>query len=92
MTSDLDFLTKFHSFTFEHNPHKAYYLSVEGYIKDLDNVEDLGDQLTECMENDELWTLQIYPITPISFYWFGAPTLDKLLEIAKEALKDEKGV
>lgn len=93
MTSDLEFLKKFYHFSLEHNPHKEYYVTVNQYIGRFDHMkEDIGSELSKCVEMDDLWTLQVYPITPISFYWFGASSLEKLLEIAKYCLKDRAGV
>lgn len=88
---NINFLNKFHSFYLEHNPHKAYYETVSDYIEELEHRREDVSDLQKCIETDELWTLQVYPITPIRFYWFGGPTLAAVLAVAEETLKDEKG-
>lgn len=68
----------------EHNPHKTVYLSVAEY---LDEVRfrnmDPGDK-AECIRTDELWTLQWYPETPVRCVVVAGPTLERVLELAKE--------
>lgn len=64
-----------------HNEHKDYYQTV---VQRLETSEPdfVDDDKQKCIETDELWELQWYPNTPIGFYHIGAPTLERLLELA----------
>lgn len=73
--------------TISHNPHNAYYQTVREYLDDVCPLVDEDDfespeDMQECIDNDELWTLQIYPDTPIGFWSIGAPTFEALIEFA----------
>jgi hypothetical protein len=83
-------LPKHHSLHISHNQHKDYYEKLSDYIETRMESGDIApDDLKECLEKDELWEVQLYPITPISFYWAGAATLERACEITKEAMKQD---
>lgn len=70
----------------EHNPHKAYYLTVQQSIDDKDHgfrdwVSD--EQKQKAIDTNDCWTLQWYPHTPIGFCILAAADLDVLLAKAK---------
>ena len=73
-------------FSLEHNPHKACYETINEYLDGLDERINTIEptELKKCLELNELWVLQIYPTTPIGFYWFAASNLEKLLEMANK--------
>lgn len=76
-------------FNVESNPHKSVYESVADYLKpkgygmqlepdDFASPEDMQ----QAIDSNELWTLQLYPITPVGFWNCAAPTFDKLVALA----------
>lgn len=69
-----------------HNQHKAYYESVEDYILSANARFDFRseEERQACIATNEIWELQWYPETPIGFCCIAAPTLEALLEYAKE--------
>jgi hypothetical protein len=75
----------------EHNPHKDFYQTVEQYLTDHVYMnEDMStEDLKECVEKNELWTIQVYPQTPIGFYFVGASTFKRALFLINEIMKDE---
>lgn len=73
-----------------HNQHKAYYETVEVYLRDNDMLEfRSAEEQQACIDTNEIWELQWYPNTPISFYAIAAPTLEALIEYAKELQNDK---
>ena len=89
-TSPLALLLPVHScgLTLDHNPHKGVYETVAQWFETADHKEFYdwkdAEAIAEAIETNELWTLQWYPETPISFHSIAAPTLVALLELAKE--------
>lgn len=81
-----------------HNEHRNYYQSLDEWTEE--RREHYGWQSeaakAAALTTGECWTLQWYPITPIGFYAIAAPTLEELLEFAREIeaedLKSEKGL
>ncbi len=71
----------------EHNDHLNVYETVEGYLArgDADFYQFKNDEQKErCIASNELWTLQWYPETPVGFHAVAAPTLNELLEWARD--------
>jgi len=66
-----------------HNQHRAYYLSVKDYISNRISWKD-DEAKNRSITSGELWELQWYPETPVGFHHLAAPTLQELLELAKE--------
>ncbi len=72
---------KHYSMMIQHNPHKDYYETVESYLtKDQWHKDMNYDDYNKCLELNELWTCQLYPITPISFIHIIVPTWERLVE------------
>ncbi len=70
-----------------HNQHLAYYETVEQAIESgTYDREDFPDEaeVAKAIATGEVWEIQWYPATPISFYRIFAASLSKALE---EALK-----
>lgn len=72
----------------EHNPHAADYMSVgewlsQSYAKEMyeDSFED-DEARQKCIDNNELWSLQIYENSPNGFVFFAGPTLDDVVRMA----------
>lgn len=73
----------------EHNPHKAYYLTVQQSINDGDHGfrDDCWvseEQKQKAIATNDCWTLQWYPNTPVGFLMMSAADLDVLLNAAKK--------
>lgn len=49
---------------------------VSSHLSDADRAE--------CMRTDNIWVLQWYPETPVSFYLVAGPTLERVLELASQ--------
>ena len=64
----------------EYNDHKSSYETVEEYILERDIKDEEIIDKEECIKNDTIYSLQIYPITPIGFYIIYASSLEKAIE------------
>jgi len=75
-------LPEHHICYIEHNPHKGSYMTVKEYIETHNLTHDIEEDVKEkCMQKDEFWSIQLYPISPISFFSGFGLTFE-------EALKD----
>lgn len=70
-----------------HNDHACNYMTAKQWIEEYqpDWFTETPPALVEGMKNaDSIWCLQIYPDTPIGSYaWYG-PTLDSVIEQARD--------
>lgn len=73
----------------EHNAHRGYYQSAEDWCKEQEERSEGGmyewgshEAKARAIATDEIWTLQWYPESPVSFKAAAAPTLPELLELA----------
>ncbi len=66
-----------------HNQHKDYYEPIDRYLADrhIKPGYVLPEDVEEIIKQDSIWEVQWYPITPISFYYVAAATLERCLEI-----------
>jgi hypothetical protein len=66
-----------------HNQHKDYYERIEDYVtsRHIQPGDILSEDLEKILLQDSIWEVQWYPITPISFHWVAAATLERCLEI-----------
>jgi len=83
------------SLTIEHNEHKTNYETVKEFCEDrqLDEDEDYWpstEDMKKAYENSEIWTMQIYPTTPIGFNIIASSTLAGLLEFAEKSFDCEE--
>ena len=71
-----------------HNEHKGLHRSLDYHLEQspLLKFKD-EDNKKEALLQNELWTLQWYPKTSITFFLIGASSLEKLLEFASEIEK-----
>ena len=81
----LKFPKHYASLHLEHNPHKAYYLTVSESVRDQDHGFRDDDWISEeqkqkAINTNDVWTLQWYPDTPVGFYIKSAADLEALLE------------
>ncbi len=80
---------KCHSFSLERDEHKASYMTATQWIEDCVNrFAGTAPEVLQAMKaTDTIWSLQIYPDTPIGFYvWYGA-TAEACIDAAMEAYK-----
>ena len=76
------------SFIIENNPHRFHYTTVQGFIDQIDNGIILGpymfwvsdEEKLKAIKNDEMWSLQFYPDTPLGSYMIYASSFEALLE------------
>ena len=66
----------------EHNAHKDVYEIVREYYKQTDFVSD--DEYFKAIADNNVWCLQWYPETPVSFYRIAASSLEAIQEAVKE--------
>ena len=64
----------------EYNDHKSSYETVEEYILERDIKDEEIIDKEECIKNDTIYSLRIYPKTPIGFYIIYASSLEKAIE------------
>lgn len=83
-------LPKHYTITIEHNPHKSCYNNVQEYIDMWDHFIDCitPEDLKICIQRNELWSVQWYPNTPISFTLILSYSLERCLELCNEELYD----
>lgn len=72
-----------------HNQHKVYYQPLSQYL-DSDDVSDFeSEEMRQwCLDTDEIWEMQWYPCTPVSFHCIAAPTLESLLTYAQRVSEE----
>lgn len=75
-----------------HNEHKSYYQKVADHLRG-EFHEDMQwlseDDKQSAIQNDELWTVQVYPHTPIGFYVCAASSWENLARLMGQL--DENG-
>lgn len=83
-------LPKHYILSIEHNPHKSFYQTVEEYIYNFDRFKSCitEEDFVICVDRDELWYIQWYPNTPISFNLVISYSLERCIEIINEDLYD----
>lgn len=69
-----------HQLYITHNEHHTNYESVADYLSRDERIIITPEDKQECIRLNEIWEIQWYPETPISFYCVGAPTLEKALQ------------
>lgn len=71
-----------------HNQHKDYYETVEEHINEYANMgkDDFvsPEDYQKCVDTNELWEIQWYPFTPISFFKVCGSSLEIVLQRAME--------
>lgn len=87
---ELQELTKC-SIYIKYNEHKDYYETVQKHYFNPDGPGVMPDIVgTLDLLSDNFWTLQVYPNTPIAFYWGIANDLDELIQWAIDAIKEDR--
>lgn len=70
-----------------HNEHRDNYEKIENYIKDNEIEFDSPEEKQKSIDSDEIWVLQWYPNTPVSFIYFAAASLEEVLRLANKGDK-----
>lgn len=90
-------LERFYCVEIVWNDHKGDYKTfkecVEDYI-DIDG-ECIYDFISEedrekCIREDNAWTVRIYPITPINFYYVAGSDIEKVLDYILVQIHEKK--
>lgn len=68
--------------TLNHNEHLNYYSTVAEEYRNALWVSE--EQKKKATDTNECWSIQIYPDTPIGFYYVAAADLDVLLEFIND--------
>lgn len=76
------------SFHLEYNPHKSMYETVPQYLAGIGGNEPFYDEVGEINPDLDIWTIQVYPKTPIGFVCGASNDLDRLVIWAIEAAKE----
>ena len=64
-----------------HNGHKDDYVSIEEYLDTTLMNEHIPQSIIdECIEADSIWSMQVYPETPVGFYARYSATFEGLFK------------
>lgn len=64
-----------------HNEHHTNYETVKQYLDRAEHIDISEKDKKKCIRLGEIWEVQWYPNTPISFYCVGSFSLEKCIEI-----------
>lgn len=80
------------SLSISHNDHHNMYLSVADTLDDSQGYyDDISDaERAQMIATDTIWTVHIYPVTPVGFNVFHGATLDSAIDAAIAALDSEE--
>lgn len=80
---------KHHQLCITHNGHFINYETIAQYIEGCDYLNNMDKKdVQKCIETNQIWEIQWYPYTPISFYSVAASTLERCLEIINSQIWD----
>ena len=78
------------SLIIEHQPHKAVYETVEGWIEEPFSYSWPSEaEKQKAIDTNQVWTLQWYPDTPVGFYCVAAASLEAALKHARAIEESE---
>lgn len=68
----------------EHNANRDVYETVQQYLEENEDRWQFKDEDSRqrSIDQNEIWTLQWYPDTPVGSYSVAAPTLEEVLALA----------
>lgn len=70
------------NFHLEFNPHKSYYEDAKEYITTMGNGDGFYDEVGDIDYVKDIWTIQVYPRTPVGFIAAVSNDPDALIEWA----------
>lgn len=76
------------------NDHHNIYMSVDDTLGDSQGYYDdiSADERKRMVATDTIWTVHIYPNTPVGFNAYHAATLDTAIDTARAAAAGGEGV
>jgi hypothetical protein len=82
-------LPKFNTIYIHCNEHNDYYETLEQFFQRpiFEDISEIWKK--ECIQENKCWEIQLYPITPIGFYFVIATTLEKCIERIHQAVNEE---
>jgi len=72
------------------NDHKNYYESVEQHIDEEDKEDIDKEVFEEMVKRDIVVKVQVYPHTPVVFFLVYHYDIDKAIDIALDAVKNDR--
>lgn len=71
------------------NDYASNYCTAKQWIEDYSATQDWfkdesPEQIKAMIDTDTIWTLQIYPDTPVGFYKWNRATLEEVIDAAME--------
>lgn len=68
------------SLTINHNEHKCYYETVEEHLQNAPKGTWVSSESRDrAIQDNDMWSIQIYPETPVGFYIIYGRTLEEIL-------------
>lgn len=79
-----------------HNKHKHHtdsdslYATLKDYLDDrvCPHCHIPSEEYDRFLQTDEIWEIDIYPKTHISFYYIAAPTFEELIKKTNKTMKE----
>jgi hypothetical protein len=86
-------LPPYHTIFISCNEHKLCYMSMNDYINEKHLKKLLSyEEAQKCLSLDSIWEVQVYPLTPVSFYKTAASTLDTAVKLMFENCREGKWI
>lgn len=91
--SDIRYLEKYaYNFSIEYNDHKSFYLTMQEWIDaggpGEGSRQDVSSKLREeLIQADKCWRVQVYPLSPSSFYLSYGVTFEEAIADAAQWLR-----
>jgi hypothetical protein len=86
MDKKLKHLEKYLNYSIEYNHHKLLYQRIDKYLEDIYGDYQIIDK-EKIIENDRLYEIIIYDITPVGHYRYAGYDLSKVLSKIMDDLK-----
>jgi hypothetical protein len=81
----IDSFPPHHLLYITHNGHRSNYESINDYLNEDYIKNNISyEEAQKCLESDSIWEIQLYPITPISFFKTIASTYEKAIDLMLE--------
>lgn len=79
------------SMSIDHNEHIGFSRDIEDYVEEEHIVDCFisDEDKQRCIELNEIWEIQWYPRTPLSYSMVAASTFELALKAANELQEEE---
>lgn len=75
-------LPTYHQLFITHNHHRTSYQTMTEYLSEPYVMDFISyEEAQKCLLSDSIWEVQLYPISPISFYKTIASTLEECIKL-----------